>query len=74
MIKNSKLKFIEYMQNISRSKSFGKFVLIVSCSEMSFKKTNFRYPTSIGYCLESRITQSPEESIDTFCLIGILAM
>ena len=34
-MKNSKLKFSEYMQNISRSKSFGKFVLIVlsiSCS------------------------------------------
>ena len=27
-MKNSKLKFSEYMQNISRSKSFGKFVLI----------------------------------------------
>ena len=29
-MKNSKLKFSEYMQNISRSKSFGKFVLIVA--------------------------------------------
>ena len=29
MMKNSKLKFSEYMQNISRSKSFSKFVLIV---------------------------------------------
>ena len=29
-MKNSKLKFSEYMQNISRSKSFGKFFLIVS--------------------------------------------
>ena len=28
-MKNSKVKFSEYMQNISRSKSFGKFVLIV---------------------------------------------
>ena len=28
-MKNWKLKFSEYMQNISRSKSFGKFVLIV---------------------------------------------
>ena len=28
-MKNSKLKFSEYMQNISRSKSLGKFVLIV---------------------------------------------
>ena len=34
MMKNSKLKISEYMQNISRSKSYGKFVLIV-------KKTNF---------------------------------
>ena len=33
MITNSKLKFSEYMQNISRSKSFGKFVLIVSSTE-----------------------------------------
>ena len=30
MMKNSKLKFSEYMQNISRPKSFGKFVLIVN--------------------------------------------
>ena len=29
MMKNSKLKFSEYVQNISRFKSFGKFVLIV---------------------------------------------
>ena len=28
-MKNYQLKFSEYMQNISRSKSFGKFVLIV---------------------------------------------
>ena len=28
-MKNTKLKFSEYIQNISRSKSFGKFVLIV---------------------------------------------
>ena len=29
MIKNSKPKFSEYMQNINRSKSFGEFDLIV---------------------------------------------
>ena len=29
MMKNSKLKFSEYMQNITRSKTFGKFALIV---------------------------------------------
>ena len=29
-MKNPKLKFSEYMLNISRSKSFGKFVLIVN--------------------------------------------
>ena len=29
MMKNSKLKFSEYMQNISRPKSFGRFVLVV---------------------------------------------
>ena len=28
MMKKSKLKFSEYMQNIRRSKSFGKFILI----------------------------------------------
>ena len=28
-MKNTKLKFSEYKKNISRSKSFGKFVLIV---------------------------------------------
>ena len=28
-MKNSKLKFSEYMQNISGSKSFGNFFLIV---------------------------------------------
>ena len=32
MMKNSKLKFSEYMQNISRSKNFGRFVLIVLLS------------------------------------------
>ena len=35
MMKNSKLKFNEYMQNISRSKSFGKFALIV-CSIQNY--------------------------------------
>ena len=29
MMINSNLKFSEYMQNISKSKSFGKFVFIV---------------------------------------------
>ena len=38
-MKNSKLKFSEYMQNISRSKSFGKFVLIGdNCNRSLFKK------------------------------------
>ena len=32
MMKNSKLNFSVYMQNSCRSKSFGKFVLIV-CKE-----------------------------------------
>ena len=32
-MKNFKLKFSEYMQNISRSKSFGKFVLIMSLNQ-----------------------------------------
>ena len=30
MMKNSKLKFSEYMQNVSGSKSFGRSALIVS--------------------------------------------
>ena len=34
MMKNSKLKFREYMQNISSVKSFGKFVLIVDKSQL----------------------------------------
>ena len=33
MMKNSKLKFSEYMQKISWSKRFGKFVLIVFPSD-----------------------------------------
>ena len=36
MMKNSKLKFSEYMQNISSSKSFGKFVLIVYLINMPY--------------------------------------
>ena len=34
-MKNFKLKFSEYIQNISRSKSFGKFVLIVYTFKIS---------------------------------------
>ena len=37
-MKNSKLKFSEYMQNIIRSKSFGKFVLIVYQSKCKTAK------------------------------------
>ena len=36
MMKNFKLKFSTYMQNISRSKSFGKFVLIVKATSKIF--------------------------------------
>ena len=47
MMKNSKLKFSEYMQNISRSKSFGKFVLIVLAnSDLNF--------WTINDCLQSK--------------------
>ena len=35
MMKNSKLQFSEYMQNVSRAKIFGKFVLIVNQSTSS---------------------------------------
>ena len=35
MMKNSKLKFSKDMQNISRSKSFGRFVLIVIVWKLS---------------------------------------
>ena len=38
MVKNSKLKFSENMQNISRSKSFIKFVLIVYEIEIDYSK------------------------------------
>ena len=38
-MKNSKLKFSEFMQNTSRSKSFGKFVLIV----LAFSKVAFLF-------------------------------
>ena len=42
MMKNSKLKFSEYMQNISRSKSFGKFVIIVQQKFVpTFEKYSF---------------------------------
>ena len=34
MMKNSKLKFSEYVQKISGSKSFGRFVLIVAQKKM----------------------------------------
>ena len=43
-MKNSKLNFSEYMQTISRSKSFGKFVLLVISflvSEVCSTKTSF---------------------------------
>ena len=35
MMKNSKLKFSEHMQNTCRSKSFGKFVLIVIATSVN---------------------------------------
>ena len=41
-MKNSKLKFSEYMQNISMSKSFGKFVLVVF-SHISMHFTNWLF-------------------------------
>ena len=37
-MKNFRQKFSEYMQNISRSKSFGKFVLIVYQGRTKNKK------------------------------------
>ena len=42
-MKNSKLKFSEYMQNISRSKIFGKFVLIVYISSFTPQMFCFNY-------------------------------
>ena len=39
MTKNSKVKFSEDMQNISRSKSFGKFVLIVQIQTFMYDKS-----------------------------------
>ena len=41
MTKNSELKFSKYMQNLSRSKRFGKFVLIVG-DNCPFKKDIYR--------------------------------
>ena len=38
MMKNSKLKFSEYMQNISGSKRFSRFVLIVYKIEIDYSK------------------------------------
>ena len=50
-MKNSKLKFSEYMQNIGRSKSFGKFVLIVYGSNVTIveqaAKNNFHLKKDI---------------------------
>ena len=40
-MKNSELKFSKYMQNLSRSKRFGKFVLIVG-DNCPFKKDSYR--------------------------------
>ena len=40
MMKNSKPKFSESMQNISRSKSFGKFVLISTLLKPDYSKTH----------------------------------
>ena len=42
-MKNSKLKFSEYMQNISSSKSFGKFVLSVRNSN-GYLTTTWQMP------------------------------
>ena len=47
MMKNSKLKFSEYMQNISSSKSFGRFVLIVGVQNWGSKRSGLKYP---GLC------------------------
>jgi hypothetical protein len=47
-MKNSKLKFSEYMQNISRSKSFGKFVLIVKYSNAPGL---FNFPVKLDFLI-----------------------
>ena len=39
MMNYSKLKFSEYMQNISRSKIFGKFVLSLGAPKQTIWKT-----------------------------------
>ena len=43
MMKNSKQKYSEYMQTISRSKSFGKFVLIVYLTLINQRRYIFWY-------------------------------
>ena len=41
-MKNSKLKFSGYMQNISGFKSFGKFVLKVNATESAQSKLSYK--------------------------------
>ena len=56
-MKNSELKFSEYMQNISRSKSFGKFVLMVYSQINATQNCNVnsrKYPTLPN---QSKLTQ-----------------
>ena len=45
-MKNSKLKFSEYMQNISGFKSFGRFVLKVNATESA--QSQLSYKTFFG--------------------------
>ena len=41
-MKNSKLKFSGYMQNISGFKSFGKFVLKVNATESAQSQLSYK--------------------------------
>ena len=56
MMKNFKLKFSEYLKNISRSKSFGRFVLIVmNCILLHIGLNpvlNFWFWTRFSCCLK----------------------
>ena len=55
-MKNSKLKFSEYMQNISRSKSFGKFVLTLSVDLKFFTKAFIYFHSLRIYSVSKIIT------------------
>ena len=85
MMKNSKLRFSEYMQNISRSKSFGKFVFIMHgklhimklwstslCFLMYSKPRQINLnPYKILFQVNSYYTYSPSQSAPTILVYQV---